>query len=288
MGSIKWIFGAGAAASVAAFGGVTLIDAPQAPDALPPAPPSMVGRAPVRAPNALEVRLVGASEKGAAIEEGIEAIRFCMPRLGPLSERCMTRAEVLSRADQPSDGVGPGGPKRLARVKMVHPTDFAEPERQVATCTVFANLKSKGWSPLTSADRVDETRFLRYCGLMSVARLAKVARTSIFTPEGLTADELAKVPGGDWPIFGERLGEDAPIVAADPDYPAVWKVDTPTLVMRLWDVAHADFDEDGEGERLVFIAARARGGSAGFAGFNLLDAEGDIIRLRPIKWQQAG
>ncbi|MEM9421240.1 MAG: hypothetical protein AAF986_01830 [Pseudomonadota bacterium] len=274
---MKWIVGAGAAGSLAALGSVTLVEVPKAPGG--DAPQAEAGT-----PSVFRVPLAGAvPQTEAAMAEGDGAIVFCLPQLGPLSERCMTRQQILSRDDRPVDRATATTPRRMARVKMVHPTDFAEPERQVATCTAFASLKSDGWAPLTSADRADETRFLRYCGLMSVAKLATVARTSIFAPEGITAEELASVPDTDWPVFGEAKGE-APAIALDENTPRAWLADTPTLIIRLWDVAHADFDDDGEGERLVFLAARVRGGSAGFAGFSVLDADGKKIRLRPIKW----
>ena len=211
-------------------------------------------------------------------------IRFCFPEILQGPAGCMAKRDLLGAADRVVDRITKEGLVRHATVKMVHPTDFTAPEKQVDSCPAYAALRGAGWTPLSSADRVDESRFIRFCGLLSMVRLASPARTTRFLPDGLSEREIAQVPAADWPTFGEPL-DAGPVITADGEDPRRWQAESPTLRLVLQDVAHADFDGDGVGERLVFIAVRARGGSAGFAGYSLLEHEGDVIRLQPIRWR---
>ena len=170
---------------------------------------------------------------------------------------------------------------------MVHPNEYSVPEREVTDCSQFGELSMEGWGGMTSADMADEAYFERYCGLQSIAKIAHAARTSAFDPAGLTESEIGEVPAQDWPTLAPKEPErQAPNIHQAKDDARTWIAETTTLTMRVHDVALADFDDDGVGERLLFIAARARGGTAGFATYALLDHdEDDAIRLRMIRFK---
>ncbi|WOI54107.1 hypothetical protein [Parvularcula sp. LCG005] len=265
-----WMMGAGAATAVGAVGAVSLTDTSEPPmQSLAPMKVEMASPPPVAAAPAIR-------------DFDTE---FCLPDLGPGASGCMSRAQLLKMDDHPVDRVTPSGEPRRRKLTMVHPSDFAVPEREVLTCTDFGELKSEGWGGMTTADQADESYFVRYCGLRSIARLASPARTSKFDPAGLSKRELDTIPAKDWPTLAEEGGTpDEPVLRQSPDEPRAWLADSSTLTMRIHDVALADFDEDGEAERLIFLAGRARGGTSGFASYALLEhMGGDMIRIRRVQ-----
>lgn len=220
----------------------------------------------------------------ASSEEARDAIEFCLPMVLPRSP-CLTRGAILALDDRPVDRLTADGVPRYAEVTLVHPTDYMEPERVVEGCKAFGRLKVEDWGPLTTAGRAQEARFERYCGLMALAEVAEVPRSSRFDGNGLSRAELEAVPVGQWPRLGEAAPK-APIFSQDDEAnPRRWVGDTETLHLMVFDVAHADFDGDGLGERLLNIAGRARGGSAGFAGYYLLEQDDHGIGLRRVKWE---
>jgi hypothetical protein len=236
---------------------------------------------------ALEVALAApaADQAAAATAGAVDAgeVRFCFPDVftdGP----CMPRTRLMRADDTPLARKAADGAARPAEVVLVHPEDLEKPEQAVRTCRVYAALKTEGWGPLSSADMANDAEFLRYCGLVALARIAEPARTSVFKGDALTLSELGAVPADDWPALGETKAA-APVLSADPSEARRFFGDTETLIMRITDVATADFDGDGVAERLVHIAARARGGSAGFATFALLVTDGKAVRMRPVRWQ---
>ncbi|MEM6650421.1 MAG: hypothetical protein AAF603_09250, partial [Pseudomonadota bacterium] len=198
---------------------------------------------------------------------------------------CATQRELRAMKDQPVDRLTADGVTRPAKVILAHPTNFSLPEREVDTCSSYADLKAENWQPMTTVGMVDESRFIRYCGLLSIAPLADIPRTSQFQGSRLTETEIKTIPADQWPSLGETASE-PPIITKDETTPRRWHLDTPTQIMILQDIAQADFDQDGEAEQLIYLAVRARGGSAGFVTYGLLEAEIDSVRLRMISFDK--
>ena len=216
--------------------------------------------------------------------EGAEGkIEFCLPVVLPHTP-CLPRAAILGLDTRPVDRLTADGAPRFAEVMLIHPTDFKEPERVVRTCEVYARLTAEDWAPMTTAGMAAAARFERFCGLRALASVARVPRTSRFGNGLMTEEEIEAVPEGDWPRLGEaKMAK--PIFAKASQDPRSWSGDTETLIMTVSDVAHADFDGDGEGERLLNVAGRARGGSAGFSGYYILEHDQHGIGLRRVDWQ---
>ena len=223
------------------------------------------------------------SESSGAIHEEGGDIEFCVPLVFP-EATCLTRDRILKLDGRPIDRLTPDGAPRFDKLLMVHPTDFREPEREVRTCEVFARLKSEEWGAMTTAGMATEARFERYCGLMALARVAQPARTSRLSDKGMTEAEIESVPGEAWPHFGERFS-DSPIFSRDEKDERRWNGNTETLLMTVQDIAVADFDDDGFAERLLVVAGRARGGSAGFSSFMLFEHDDQGVGLRQVVWE---
>lgn len=274
-------------AAIATIKGVTPPSAPEA-DRLAKdvieeaAPPVMTPEMPAERPDFL-VPLVSLS--GSPLHEEGSTIEFCLPLVFPKS-KCLTRDRILGLEDRPIDRLTAEGSPRFETLLMVHPTDFREPEREVRTCKVFARLKAQEWGPMTTAGMAAEARFERYCGLIALARHAQPARTSRFAEEGLTEAEIETVPGEAWPQLGEKF-EFEPIFTRDGEDRRRWSGNSETLMLVVQDVAIADFDDDGVAERLLAVAGRARGGSAGFSSFMLLEHDEAGMGLRKIVWDLA-
>ena len=210
-------------------------------------------------------------------------IEFCLPIVLPHTP-CMPRAAILGLDTRPVDRLTADGAPRFAEVMLVHPTDFKEPERVVRTCEVYASLTAEDWAPMTTAGMAAAARFERFCGLRALASVAEVPRTSRFGDGPMTEEEIKAVPAADWPRLGEAAVTE-PIFSRAEKEPRSWSGDTETLLMTVRDIAHADFDGDGEGERLLNIAGRARGGSAGFSGYYILEHDQHGIGLRRVDWK---
>jgi hypothetical protein len=286
MAVAKWMIGAGAAGTLGAagamFGMGTPVPAPETGSIAdrPAETPAAVQS--VAALDALPVAMSGMPDRGTA--DGADAsIQFCLEDTFALG-KCVSKGQLLRQEDRPTDRRMPDGQPRFVQLAMVHPDDFSVPEERVSTCAQYAELRAQGWGAMTTADMHDEQHYLRYCGLVSVARTATKARSSGFREAGLTKELLEAIPAADWPVFGEGSIEQPVITAGQADG-RVFDADTGRLVMRVSDVSEADFDGDGEAERLVYLAARARGGTAGFAQFALVEMTGQGPRLRPIDWR---
>lgn len=215
--------------------------------------------------------------------EEADDIRFCFTAILP-HKRCATRADILAMDERPIDRLTADGSPRLVSVMLSHPTDYLQPDQDVRTCIVYAGLRAEGWQPLTQVAILAASHFERYCGLKGLASVAQIPRTTRFDQIGLKKAVLDSVPASHWPGF-EDLPDSAPIISADESDTGSWMGNSETMIYRISDVAHADFDDDGEGERLLHIGLRARGGSFGYAQYFLLEHDSAGIGLRPVVWE---
>ncbi|MEM9234062.1 MAG: hypothetical protein AAGA69_07460 [Pseudomonadota bacterium] len=229
----------------------------------------------------LVVDLVTGTKAGVPEDGG--DIRFCIPLVFP-DATCLPRDRIIALEDKPIDRLTVKGPPKYTSLMMVHPSDFTEPEREVRTCEVFGRLRADEWGPMTTRGQAAAATFERYCGLIALARVARTPRTSRFSEAGMTEAEIEAIPGEAWPVLGERLGL-TPIFTRDAKEKRRWEGNTETLILSVYDVATADFDDDGFAERLLAVAGRARGGSAGFAQFMLVEHDDKGVGLRAVVWE---
>ncbi|ADM08292.1 hypothetical protein PB2503_01057 [Parvularcula bermudensis HTCC2503] len=222
-----------------------------------------------------------AAKAGAVGETEVE-VTLCLPDTLP-GGACASRSSLLSSPPEPTDMLTADGQRRPVTASLVHPTDYEAPVRMVRTCEQFAELWAEGWGGLTTADRADEARFLRYCGLRRLAALAQPAERSRFdgTPLGALLED---VPEADWPTLPDERAM-RPAITALEGTPPRWSAQSAALDMRITDIGHADFDDDGDGEHLLFLAGRMRGGTLGFSTFALLENTADGGRLRRIDFR---
>lgn len=229
----------------------------------------------------MEVELI-ASDGRALHPEGHD-IRFCLPAIFP-DRPCHSRKEILSMDIRPVERLVDGRPQ-YARALMVHPTDYQLPEKEVGACPQFARLKSEKWGALTEAGQTAVMRFETHCGIMAIARYAQPALTSQFDEVQLNRSELIAVSTDDWPDMSEMRKKTRPSFERSSENPQQWSGETASLRLRILDVALADFDDDGAAERLLLVSGRARGGSARFMQFMLMEKDQNGTGLRPVIWK---
>lgn len=232
----------------------------------------------------LEVTLVGALPDDRAAMVDPELV-FCLPDVLQGDNGCLTKKALLSMPPAPVNySAKARGQSGAMSVTMVHPTDFAEPEREVDDCESYSQLKRRNWGPMTTADGARESMFLRFCGLRSIALTARQAPSTPFSAAGLTRAELAAIKPVAWPSLGEP-DDEAINFRRDDDDRRRWLGDRTREIGSLYDVALVDLDKDGEAERLLYVATRARGGTAGYAGFFVMDMTNRGPRVIPVVWR---
>lgn len=128
-------------------------------------------------------------------------------------------------------------------------------------------------------------RFETHCGIMAIARYAQPALTSQFDEVQLNRSELIAVSTDDWPDMSEMRKKTRPSFERSSENPQQWSGETASLRLRILDVALADFDDDGAAERLLLVSGRARGGSARFMQFMLMEKDQNGTGLRPVIWK---
>lgn len=277
---IKAIIAGTGALGAAAVGGIATLTGNAEPQSAFSPPGTTIS---VERPEPLKVSLTAkAAVPSAGVVAGGADIEFCFPGVLP-GPACHDREAILALEDRPFDRAGSDGGPRFVNVEMAHPTDMDVADRSVSRCGEFAALRGEGWGAITNAGLAKEARFVRYCGLITMARLVEPARTTQFDGP-MSIDDLEAVPVDGWPSFGEQRPE-RPVLAADTEVPGRFEGQTSSLLFQIQGVAHGDFDKDGQGEQLLHIGVRVRGGSAGFGSFAILEKDAAGTRLRPVDWE---
>ena len=147
-------------------------------------------------------------------------------------------------------------------VSLADPVDDLAPEEDVTTCATYEAKTTAGWYALSGAARRREAYFTRACGALQMLVQAQQPRVSYFVEGGLELADVANMPMTDMP----RIGPGAPGEYADAtvaaDGPWQWKITGRATELTIQEIAHADFDRDGYGDVLAFVALGARGGTA--------------------------
>ena len=204
-------------------------------------------------------------------------IAFCLPGVLPTPDGCADRESVLALAGEEIGVRGPGGGTQALTVALSDPAGAAEP-RTARTCAQYLSLKANDWGPVTTADMRRDQRMNQFCGLIAMARRAAPGRGGL---TALTEDLLESLPDDQWPSLGEADVAN-PLVLDTPGDPRAWFVQADRVEFTVRDVGHADFDEDGENEVLVFTALQAADGTAVGGGYALAEAAGSSLRLTPV------
>jgi hypothetical protein len=222
-----------------------------------------------------------------------DAIQFCLTLKGT-GDECVTRKALLEERSKPlmkkrvalrtGDEQGADIPMK---VMMAHPTDYQAPSEEVRSCDTFNNKKQEGWGAITSVDMVDEQWFMARCGLYIMAEKADIFEATSFADGRLATDDLEALPLASWPVLGEAA-EDMTLSLHRPasnvtkqNNDRFWVARYGNMQTLVSEIAHADFDGDGEAEILSLMNARAVGGTARFSSYFLIEKSDDGVSLAP-------
>ncbi len=171
---------------------------------------------------------------------------------------CYTRREFSAMASSPvRDAEG-----QPVKVSLAHPTDYERDASVATTCAEYRGLTEAGWYTLASSEMKREAYFQRACGVLSMLERARTPDLSYFA-DGHMHDSDAQSLATAAP-FGVGAEEGIPAaparVAAGGE--GAWTLEGGDQKARMQEIAHADFNADGLGDMLVFVALSVEGGTA--------------------------
>ena len=224
---------------------------------------------------------------GDLIGPGEVCLKTDIAMIDGLAPGCYPRAALAAFRDRPVfDARG-----LAAALSLAHPTDAMAPLAIVRTCAEYREKSADGWFAFSSRAMRREAFFRRACGVLDMLAWSRDPDASYFE-EGAAAlaDIEALAASGAFGLAegspkappGSTTSTDdaAPAISVRADAPGVWALswaeDRAAVVQE---IAHADFNADGAGDILVFIALGARGATGLAAASRLgflekVDAEG--------------
>ncbi|MBY0422346.1 MAG: hypothetical protein K2Q06_08590, partial [Parvularculaceae bacterium] len=128
-----------------------------------------------------------------------------------------------------------------------------------------------GWYSLAESEMRREAFFKRACGVLSMLERARKPDLSHFANEAMNEADMQSLAKG--PPF--RIGGDPGVpdvtatVGRNPD--GAWTLSADGQKAMMQEVAHADFNADGLGDMLVFVAISVEHGSATAAEVGLVE-----------------
>ncbi|MEM9169608.1 MAG: hypothetical protein AAGC56_08110 [Pseudomonadota bacterium] len=167
-------------------------------------------------------------------------------------------------------------------MELLHPSDPSKPARSVRTCADYARWSANGWYAATSREMRREAFFSRACGALSYLERAGSVFQTHFDGGRLSSVDVASLAEG--ASFGFMEAAAGPMNAADARQirAGVWRIKAEGQSAYLQELAHADFNADGVGDILVFVAVRPDGGTAsvGDVGFLTKETPNAPVRFR--------
>jgi hypothetical protein len=204
-----------------------------------------------------------------------------MPLFEKASAKCYGHEALLALMDERILDLQ-GNP---VTATMTHPSDMSVPSRNLNTCRDYRELSFDGWYAATTREMRREGYFVRACGALSAMFDAQAAGREYFTNGSPESEEVASLKG----VL--RIGE----TAADIDAVVVeqpgafqWRIAADSQFVEIQELANADFDNDGIGEILVFLAGGTNGGSALFYDVGLIqkDAAEAPLEFSPLSLER--
>jgi hypothetical protein len=181
-----------------------------------------------------------------------------------MTKGCYSLGELRNMLERPVVAQG----DRLAAVGLSHPNDQMAPIEIVNTCAKYDELKRDGWYSLSGREMRREGYFSRACGALRMLMMSSEPRESYFGKDGCSEEDMRSLAGMTLPAVRESLAdrendETAPSdLSVNRTEPGQWRLSTRAEDAVMQEIAIADFNDDGLGDVLVFMAANASGGSA--------------------------
>jgi hypothetical protein len=170
-----------------------------------------------------------------------------------MTRNCLTAAQFDALRDRAVIG-GDGAPVEASL------TGHGDETAAIRTCAEYDAATRAGWYALTSADMRREEYFRRSCGALEFLAKAEPAETSHFAGGEAEPGDIRSMAAEEALAFGERETSASVDIAEIED--GVWKIAIGAGVTMVYEIAHADFTGDGQGEILAYVSVGAAGGTA--------------------------
>lgn len=165
-------------------------------------------------------------------------------------------------------------------VTLAHPKDDLAPLAIVRTCSDYNGKMDQRWFALSNREMRRQAYFVRACGALDLLLDAQTAKQSSFDDGALSESDLKSLRDGPPFRMAESALTDAVETTVEATSPGVWRLSMTDQSVRLQEIAHADFDGDGVGEILAFIAIGVNNGTARFAQVGLLKKKSATAAVR--------
>ena len=214
-------------------------------------------------------------------------LRTGLKFFGDAKAACMSKAALRKwRVAPVLDNRG-----RAVSLQLAHPTDYARPLEAVSNCQTYRTLTKEGWYAASTREMRREAFFERACGALDYLLKARPMKMSYFAEGALSAGDAEAVAAGKpfgfvggppspSPSEGDVQAEtnDAPkgdaqdLTVAEESGSAVrlagkaaagvWRLSRGEQSAQIQEIAHADFNDDGFGDVLVYVTLGVSGASA--------------------------
>lgn len=158
-----------------------------------------------------------------------------------------------------------------ATVRLSHPTDMQAAET-VRNCAAWRARRAEGWYARAAADMRRELVFERACGALAALERAHAPARTHFHGGALARGDVEAVAAAAPLRIGLAADEarSGP-VAVEAEAPGAWRWSAGGQRVLLQEIAHADFNGDGLGDVLVFLAAAVEGGTASAGAVGIIE-----------------
>ncbi|MBI1366487.1 MAG: hypothetical protein GC153_11110 [Alphaproteobacteria bacterium] len=197
-------------------------------------------------------------------------LKTAFPLIKGADKKCYDPAGLDALEDQPVLGAA----SAAETVALSSPTDASSPTKDASTCREYNQLTDEGWYAMTSREMRREDYFKRACGALALLRRAKAPEVTYFADGELTEEDVRSAAAHARFLIGPA-GTPAPEPVIEKGAGESWRIATGDQIAILQPIAHADFDDDGRGDMLVFVAMRIEGGTAAASRLGLLQKSAD-------------
>lgn len=225
---------------------------------------------------AVAVRRGAPAPRAPATGEQVVCLKTDIPLIEGADKRCFTRSEIAALADRRVLD-SQGAP---AEVELSHPRDVARAPETAATCRRYESLAGEGWYALSSRDMRREAYFRRACGALAFLERARKPDVTYFEDGALSEADVDSLAGTSPFRIGPAVEPGARETTIEKDPDGTWRLISDGQIALLQEIAHADFDGDGRGDMLVFVAMRVEGATAAASMAGLLEkasAAGPVV-----------
>ncbi len=168
-------------------------------------------------------------------------------------------------------------------LRMSHPEDYLREPEIVRTCAEYEERLDRAWYAGSTREMRREAFFQRACGFLRYIAKAAPAETTYFA-NGQTshADLVSLSEGPPFQFAPEEQVDRTSDLEIAPLADGVWRMASSFQKVRLQELAHADFNDDGVGDILAHVAIGVEDATAsvGMVGYLEKTAPGGPVRFR--------